>query len=296
MSINNQLPDFIVIGASKSGTTSLYQYLREHDEIFMPIKEINYFAYSEDIKGRLILGNYLVKKFHAKTLEEYKSLFSKIGREKVCGEASPIYLSSPLAAENIKSVIPEVKLIVSLRNPVERALSEYLMHVRLGNEKRGPQEAFADLAKEPYVLAGQYYMLLRRYYEQFDSAQIHIQLFEEFRENPVGKIKDIYKFVGVNEDFEPNTSKIYKKGGMARNAMARVTEKAMNAISESKGGKMVRKLLPAKIKQKARQSIESYIFYYPEIDEDIKERLREFYIKDNEKLGQFTGIDLSVWS
>jgi hypothetical protein len=90
------LPNFVVIGAAKAGTTALYWYLSEHRAVFMsPVKETNFFAYNLDQTGKLVYGDPDVHRFPVRTLEEYQALFADAGEATAIGEASPLYLESP---------------------------------------------------------------------------------------------------------------------------------------------------------------------------------------------------------
>ena len=122
-----KLPNFVVIGAAKAGTTALYWYLQEHPEVFMsPLKETNFFAYGVDPEGRLLYGDPELHRFPIKNLDAYADLFAGAGDEKAVGEASPIYLECPEAAGRIQQLLPEARIICGLRDPVDRAYSDYL--------------------------------------------------------------------------------------------------------------------------------------------------------------------------
>lgn len=118
-----RLPNFIVGGALKAGTTSLNYYLKQHPDVYMcPLKEPRYFAYEIDnpdhVQGR---GLY----FPIKTWEQYTTLFAEAGEQSVIGEVSPHYMISPIAPQGIHDRLPNVKLLFSLRQPVKRAYSVY---------------------------------------------------------------------------------------------------------------------------------------------------------------------------
>src|SRR5689334_24224361 len=115
------LPNFIVIGAAKAGTTALYWYLAEHPAVFMsPVKETNYFAYGVDAAGHLLYGDPEHHTFPVRTLAEYEQLFAEAAGQRAIGEASPIYLECPQAAQRIRDLLPAAQLICALRHPVER--------------------------------------------------------------------------------------------------------------------------------------------------------------------------------
>jgi hypothetical protein len=116
------LPNFIVIGAAKAGTTALYWYLAEHPDVFMsPKKETNYFAYGRDRQGRLLYGDPEFHQFPVQSLAEYEELFDGAEGARAVGEASPIYLEAPQTAGRIRELLPQSRLICSLRHPVDRA-------------------------------------------------------------------------------------------------------------------------------------------------------------------------------
>ncbi len=211
-------PNFLIIGAAKAGTTSLYAYLKQHPQIYMsPLKETNFFA----LEGAQLLfqgpgDQEYINKFSITKLEDYSALFQEVNDELAIGEASPLYLYSPRAPERIQHYIPEVKVIAILRHPVERAYSAFLHMVR---DRREPLRDFPQTLKEEearidnnwehiwhYQQAGFYYVQLQRYFAQFNSEQIRVYLFDDFALNPLGVLQDIFQFLNVNETFIPDIS------------------------------------------------------------------------------------------
>src|SRR5206468_5150499 len=141
------LPNFIVIGAAKAGTTALYWYLAEHPAVFMSrVKETNYFAFGLDGEGRLLYGDPEVHRFPVRSLSEYEHLFANAADAAAVGEASPIYLECPQAAARIRTLLPGARIICSLRHPVDRAYSNYLMALRHQGRRFDPVR---DLAPSP---------------------------------------------------------------------------------------------------------------------------------------------------
>src|SRR5215210_1748036 len=133
------LPNFLVIGAGKSGTTSLYHYLRQHPDVYMsPVKEPLFFAAEggrirfPGPDGRMI--SRAANPGAVTRMKDYRALFAGVSGKKAVGEASPQYLYTPEAPLRIKHYVPEAKLIAVLRNPVERAYSAFLHRTRLGRE------------------------------------------------------------------------------------------------------------------------------------------------------------------
>ena len=183
------LPNFIVIGAAKAGTTALYWYLEEHPDVFMsPVKETNYFAYGVDEGGNLLYGDPDVHRFPVKTLEEYEQLFNRAGGARAVGEASPLYLECPQAAARIRNRLPDVRLICSIRHPVDRAYSDYLMYLRRRGRVFDPDRQLTRAAEwarpdSRWMQVSRYYQQLARYFAAFPRDQIHVMLFDDFKTN-----------------------------------------------------------------------------------------------------------------
>ncbi len=212
------LPNFLIIGAAKAGTTSLYEYLKQHPQIWMsPVKETNFFALEDETLNFRGPGDRdYINKFSITKIEDYLNLFQEVSNQVAIGEVSPLYLYSPKAPRRIQHYIPETKLIAILRNPVERAYSSFLHLIRDGRE---PIENFALALQEEefrmrsdwehiwhYKQLGFYYVQLERYFTTFSKQQIRVYLFEDLINNPGLMLKDIFKFLGVNEEFMPDIS------------------------------------------------------------------------------------------
>ncbi len=211
-SSHRHYPDFIIIGAQKSGTGSLYSYLRQHPQLVPSSKkEIHFFD------GGLLPGvdNYL------KGVKWYKAHFPiKIRKTGLFAfEASPLYIFSPLAPKRIYSFSSEIKLIILLRNPTERAISHYFHEKRKGRESLPILEAFEmeeerlkeaiaknEYKSEPFIRhsykrRGLYLDQIKRYLEYFAREQILVLNSEEFFSNPGNVLQKVFEFVGVGTDF-----------------------------------------------------------------------------------------------
>jgi hypothetical protein len=219
------LPNFIIIGAAKAGTTALYWYFAEHPAVFMsPVKETFYFAYGVDEAGNLLYGDPDVHEFPVKTRSEYEALFAGAGGAAAIGEASPIYLECPQAAGRIREVIPGARIICSLRHPVERAYSDYLMYLR---HRGRPIDPVRDLTPSAawahpdsrWMRIGRYHGQLLRYFEIFPREQIHVLLSGDIRRDPVGTVQGLYRFVGVDPSFVPDFDTPHNVGGVPASAL-----------------------------------------------------------------------------
>jgi sulfotransferase family protein len=243
------IPNFFIVGAPKAGTTSLYYYLDQHPEVFMcPVKEANHFAseirpegFAEDLQGRVrreikaiqkyLAGPMSEKRFGAIGLDwdHYLRLFRNVQREKAIGEASVCYLWSETAAQNIATRIPAAKIVMILRDPVERAFSQYMQWTSHGEVR----ESFLEVCKKsianrggrfqwmsPFLELGLYAEQVKRYLDLFPRENIRICLYEDYRSEPEQMVSDTFRFLDVDPAFRPDLSvrHLAAKGFSARMA------------------------------------------------------------------------------
>ncbi|MGL5796321.1 MAG: sulfotransferase family protein, partial [Waterburya sp.] len=291
------VPNFIVIGAAKSGTTSLYRYLNQHPSIYLsPIKETNFFATKfvdtiplfQDLD--LTLEQAKKNTFPVKNFTDYQRLFEEAtSNQTAIGEVSPLYLNSFVAAQKIKSHIPDVKLIAILRNPIDRAYSGYQMQLRQAKETRGFASNLG--VEEIYIRGGFYYEQLKRYFETFNSCQIKVLLYEDFRKNPLKVMQEIFKFIEVDDTFAPDTSTKFNQGGIPKNV------NAYNLVLNNKISTIVQKslkaMMPPKIRQKLISEVQSRLLSKPQpLTPEIRRQLKEIYQNDVYKLEQLINRNL----
>lgn len=254
------LPNFLIIGAAKAGTTAFWHYLNQHPQIYMsPHKEPRYFA----LCGRPVdfRGPGDATRFRFVTdFEEYEGLFSGVGGERAIGEASPWYLYVPSAAPAIKDRIPDVKLVAILREPVERAFSNYLHAVREGLE---PLKTFREAmeAEEGRIQAGWsprfhykqkgfYFRQLSHYLEYFDREQLRIYLYDDFIETPAELFADLFGFLGVDVEFEVDMRQKLNVAWVPRSlALGRVLREG-NSLTRA-----VRRLVPKIVRERIKKGI-----------------------------------------
>jgi hypothetical protein len=207
------LPNFFIAGTPKSGTTSLYYYLNEHPEIFMcSVKEPNYFSHQQIASQNLYYSERGIRNY-----KEYISLFKEVTFEKAIGEASVSYLFYDMVPAKIKKSIPSAKIIIILRNPVERCFSHYLMDFRLGYIKLPFDDICYKRTKHPllplyyqqFVEMGFYYEQIKRYIDVFGREQVKFFLYEDFNKDICGVIKSVYGFLDVDPNVIPNISTQY---------------------------------------------------------------------------------------
>lgn len=189
------LPTFIVGGAGKSGTTTIDQVLRCHPDVGMSrVKEPCYFCWEDLDADR--------NHFATKSLIEYKRHFADHAGKIAIGEVSPHYLGRPKAAQRIRELLPECKLIFVLRNPIERAFSLY-MHFR-----RDSVEPEADFLRAlegsrfswNYTVEGRYAELLETYLCAFSESQIKVMFFDDMKKDGPRFFGELFSFIGVRQD------------------------------------------------------------------------------------------------
>lgn len=179
---------FIGIGAQKAGTSWMYACLYEHPELYMPVKEINFFSR---------------ERFITKGVDWYNSIFVNCPANKLCGEFSTSYLASELAPERIHNYNPQIKLILIVRDPVNRAYSNYINDIKSGSiPKNTPFEDALKIRSE-YINNGLYGKHIKNYLKMFDRERILIVDYLDIKNKPKDVIETTYRFLNVNPDFLP---------------------------------------------------------------------------------------------
>jgi len=305
------MPNFLIIGAMKSGTTSLYHYLKQHPQIYMsPVKEPKFFAlegdklypgYQENQKFEWHGSGGLTRIDGVRDIETYRQLFTEVSQEKAIGEASPLYIYVPKAVERIKYYIPEAKLIAILRHPVDRAYSHFINWIQRGFEPYNA-EFFQVLQEEEtrikndwspiwhYKERGFYYIQLKRYFESFDSSQIRVYLYEELRENPISIAQDIFKFLSVDNKFVPDTDQRYNLTGLPKNKSIKELINNPNPMKS-----ILKPFLPKQLREYLKSYLKEKNMFKPKLEPDLRRQLIEEYRDDILKLQELIQRDLSKW-
>lgn len=218
----SRLPNFLIIGAPKCGTTSLWYYLNQHPDVFLASnKEPNYFALADERlpDGGPAEPDVIHQLIHIASItraEDYQDLFESVGTEKAVGEASVRYLYYEKAAARIKLALPEVRLIAILREPVSRLYSHYCMNAQFQLEPLPLTEALA--AEDERVQAGwgwdwhyrrvsSYAGQVRRYLSLFEPRQLKFVLYDDFVARPLETFQEICRFLEIDHGFVPNMAR-----------------------------------------------------------------------------------------
>jgi len=289
------LPNFIVIGAAKAGTTALYWYLAEHPAVFMsPVKETNYFAYGLDENGRLLYGDPDVHRFPVKSFPEYEQLFVEAGGAQAIGEASPIYLECPQAAAQIRERLPAVRLICSIRHPVDRAYSDYLMYLRRRGRRFDPSHELnpdSEWARPDsrWMQVSKYHEQLTRYFAAFPRDQIHIILFDELKRNPAKVVEDVYRAVGVDPEFVPDFDTPHAIGGMP-------ASRFLEGLFTTSGISMaIRPWVPKQATNWVKRLRKRNMREAPALPAELKRELTGHFQEDIRKTSELIGRNLQHW-
>lgn len=210
------MPNFILLGGNRCGSTWLHNTLAQHPEIFMSeTKEPHYFTRVHRQAPNKPNSDMILNQRWSMTddRESYEALFSGAGGARVCGESSTGYLCDAGAARSIHAEIPEVKLAAVLRNPIQRAYSNYLFYLRIGVETRTDflEALIAQADESPgefglYVSQGMYGCGLKAYLELFDRGQIRLYLFEDFVLTRQKALYDLLSFLAVDSTTLPASS------------------------------------------------------------------------------------------
>lgn len=287
-----RMPNFIIIGTQKAGTTAIYNYLKQHPKIYMPpFKEPHFFSFKGEQKPH----------WGIKTLEDYQALFQDATSEQIIGEASTWYLYSQTAAECIRDHIPDVKLIAILRNPVERAYSSWAFRLQCGwesiNDFQQALQAESQRIYENYewdfhyLQAGFYYHQIKRYFDLFSRDQIKIILYEDFKTDPISTLQDIYEFVGVDKILIPDISIKHNVTYLPKNNFANLIMTRKSIIKD-----IFKSILPRQLTQAvAHQLRKDNKVQLPPLSSEVKQDYLALYQEDISKLEQLINRDLSVF-
>ena len=291
------LPNFLVIGANKAGTTSLHHYLGSHPQVFISVvKEPSYFALAGTRPSRSRPDGVLTDGMVA-TREGYEALFEAAQGEKAVGEVSTAYLPSERAAFRIRAEIPAAKLIAILRDPADRARSAHAMHVSrkiepLGSLDSAIEQELGGCSWRKYLKLGFYYDGLARYYELFGRDQVKVFLYDDFRDEPLRMLGDTFEWLGVDPTFTPDLSRRYNTSKLPVDpAFTHVVEPNSRAKAALK--RMLPK--PARRWMKKRARTWNHAQSPPRLSPETRRHLIEVFEADIRRVEALINRDLTGW-
>jgi hypothetical protein len=292
-----KLPTFLIVGVQKAGTTSIYNYLQEHPQVFMSrVKETNFleqdwetFPPEKQNKNRTI------------TIEDYVALFTDVRDEIAIGEASPNYLFHyESSAARIKKYVPNAQLIIVLRNPIERAYSDYLMHIRdaIGSQVTSFSEQIDKKAHKSFIIRKGFYATPVKYYlEQFGTEQIKVYLYDDLVRDSEQFMQDFYTYIGVNPNFKPDVTQKVQQAKVPKNQTIHNLLQRKNLL-RTFAANSLKTIMPLETRQKIRDRL--IIFNsqskkaMPLTFED-RQKLINLYREDILQLQDLINRDLSSW-
>jgi hypothetical protein len=286
---DSRSPDFFICGAAKSGTTSLFNYLGQHPQIFTPKwKEPGYFSALRPLKSPA----------------QYACLFEEAEESQIVGEASGAYLTSPDSAARIAQVAPQAKIIIMLRNPAERAFSLYrwmtcegyewipTFHRALQEESR--RRGNVDFIKSNpeyyynflYRTTGCYAPQIAHFLDYFGREQVRFFIFEDFAEHPGAYTKKAFRFLGLRDSIAVETP-VRNRGKDVLSVRLQYWLRQKGSFAEyfPLGSRASKRAMRLNTVQRNRR-----------LDQHTRERLLKFYEEDILRAGEVIGRDLrSLW-
>jgi hypothetical protein len=294
------LPNFLLIGAEKSGSTSVYGHLRAHPEIFMSrVKEPLFFAFEGrkvDFKGP---GDESINRRVITDFGDYSALFAGSEGHRAVGEASVSYLYYPESAERAAKYVPDAKLIAILRCPADRAFSNYQHAIR---EQRETLSFDRALRAEPdrvianwspffhYRAKGWYYTQLKHWMQYFPSSQFLVLLYEDLSKDPAGVMREIYEFLGVDPEFHPMLRVKKNVSGKPRSQWLHEFIKSNSSMHA-----LARSVLPTALRARMKAEVIRVNLSRSSANPATRRQLMSSYAPDIAKLQDLIGRDLTVW-
>ena len=292
------LPNLLIVGAAKSGTTSLHNYLKQHSDIFMSDhKEPHFFVNNEIGTNRIPNG---ISKY-----DDYIALFKNSESYKYRGESSTMYLQFPdISIKNINKYLnDDVKIIIMLRNPIERAFSGY-QHVKRYNVmenldfedaiKQCENRYFINTNFTPssrYINIGLYYTMVKKFKDNF-GENMHIVIYDDFIADTQNELSKIFSFLNIS-DFVINTNEKYMVGGWQwKNSFLKKLFLKKNLLN-----KFIRFILPFQSFKKILRNRLVQVFSTPvvKMKDTTKSSLQNLYKEDLKKLSTIIDRDLKIW-
>jgi hypothetical protein len=295
------LPDFVVIGAQKSGSTFFHECLREHPDIFMPPGETRFFEDPEYLQT---------------DISRFEAMFDAVPGEKVIGIKRPDYLAKPECPARIHKHIPNAKLVAILRNPVERAISAYFHEMRqsfipIQPLNEGLRRIIAGEYKDSYpkseeiIEYGFYYRHLKRYLDYFHRDQILVILFDTLKSKPLESVRRAYGFLGVNATYTPQSKRSRGAGvyDLPRITLLRIPNSFMHTYNSNRTKRYQKQPKPllGRLIKRAVTSADRLLLAptfgnsKPELDVQVADDLFKLYEQDINSLEDFLGQKLTAW-
>lgn len=271
--MNQGLPKFIIIGAVKGATTWIHNQLQHNPAVYLPSPEPHFF--SQDFE----LG-----------FEHYRSLFVGAKPGQMLGEKSADYFAHPLAAARMAATLPDRRLVVQLRNPVDRAYSDYKMLYRRGTVTAPPETYLADPvnAQPRFLEDGLYAKHLKRWLQHFDREQIEVIFFEDVKSAPRDVVGTVCRHIGAPYYFSTEVG-TKPRNDSSKQFLPLPVRAALAPLKQA-----VRPLRGKPVFEGVRRVFAKEISY-PELPAALRDRMIDFYADDVAELERLTDRDLGHW-
>ncbi len=285
--MQNNLPNFFVVGSPKCGTTSVYHYLSKHQDIFLPSKkELNFFSSEEIIRQNLYYDSFMVDDFN-----HYKDLYKNSHNFCAKGDFSVSYLFYKDVPKKIKDCVPDAKIIIFLRNPLDRSYSHYLMDFRLGYINNSIEQIIKNPKKfntyyQQIIELSMYFNQVKRYKDLFGD-NVKIILFEQLKNDTASTINSILDFINVDKNVDLITDIKHNSFKMPKN----------NLVKKIYNNKKIRTFFSKLTPKIFKKAIFSIFFTYdkPKLTVSTKNYLSNLFHDDIKSLEKLINEDLSDW-
>ena len=281
-------PNFFIVGGSKCGTTNISYYLNLHPKIFFSELNEPYYFCKWDVPEKYNRNSMITN------MKKYLDLFKNVKNEIIVGEASSPYLTCPHASLEIKKAFPNSKILISIRNPIERSHSAYFSYQFMKPNEQNFMEMIKTHEKlisekifyiDSILESGFYTKNIKRYQEIFGKENVKIIIFEDYIKNTVQNINSIFKFLGINDKIDLNEQ---SKGSyrVPKNFLAK------SLLNNKNFRKVSTILIPTVMRQKLGDKYFLKQVKKPEMLENERNYLRELYNDEVNELEKFLGKKL----
>lgn len=300
MTLNQKRPDFFIVGAPKCGTTAMNEYLRQHPRIFVPErKDISYFGI--DLKfGRSRISR-----------EEYLSLFREANGALRVGESSVWYLYSRMAAQEIKSFSPAASIIVMLRNPVDMLFAQHSQFLyncnedipvfELALEAEQERKQGKRIPRQSHFVEGLFYRetikyseQVERYFDVFGRENVHVIVYDDFKQDTAKAYRDTLEFLGVDPSFRP----VFRIVNPSKKLRSRHLQEWLVAPPPALT-KILKLVTPTFLQGRFLKRLKKLNTEYaerPALDQGLRRHLQVEFQPEVRRLSDLLGRDLSNWS
>lgn len=294
------IPNFLIVGAAKSGTSSLDRYLAQHPEVYIPTKKEAHFYSIQDFPKRFTgPGDEGMNEETIRNRADYEALFKARTDEPAVGESSVFYLYYKGTAARIYADNPDMKIIMVLREPVARAYSAYMHLIRDARETLTFEESLAAEEErkkngfEPMWLyrdLGCYSEQVERYVDVFGAERVHVMLFDEFTKRSEHFVRGAFRFLGVDEQATVDTQLHHNESGVPRSRAAFDFISKPHPLKE-----LVKPFIPSSVRERLGNRAKSMLLERTSMLPETRRELAAYFAPDLVKLEKILHRDLSHW-